>query len=211
MTAVPAAVIFDLGGVVFDSPLHEIARYEAELALPPGVVNRTVHESGPDGAWARHERGEADRATFLGLFAHELARAGVFVDTHDLMSRIDRSIAPRPVMVDAVRTLRASGMAVAAITNNWAPFPAEGIRQEFDVFVESVAEGVRKPEPEIYRRCLERLGVEPGRTVMLDDLGPNLKPARHMGMATIKVTDTDQALQALEALTGLRFARVGSA
>lgn len=205
MTAPPAAVVFDLGGVVFESPLDEIARYEAEFDLHPGIVNSTVHGSGRSGAWARHERGEVDRATFLELFARELAQAGAAVDTEALMQRIDRSIAPRPVMIDAVRTLRTAGLAVAAITNNWTPFPDEGIRLEFDVFVESVMEGVRKPEAEIYRRCLERLGVEAGRVVMLDDLGPNLKPARQMGMITIKVIDTDQALQALEALTGLRF------
>jgi putative hydrolase of the HAD superfamily len=205
MTAAPAAVIFDLGGVVFESPLDEISRYESEFGLPPGVVNRTVHDSGPTGAWACHERGEVDRATFLRLFAQELATAGAVVDTDDLMSRIDRSIAPRPIMVDAVRTLRTAGLAVAAITNNWAPFPAGGIRLEFDVFVESVTEGVRKPEPEIYRRCLERLGVDAESAVMLDDLGPNLKPARQLGMTTIKVIETGQALEALEALTGLRF------
>jgi putative hydrolase of the HAD superfamily len=207
MTAAPAAVIFDLGGVVFESPLAEIARYEAEFDLPSGVVNRTVHDSGPGGAWARHERGELDRATFLDVFAHELAGAGAVVDTTGLMSRIDRSIAARPVMVDAVRTLRTAGLVVAAVTNNWTPFPAEGIRLEFDVFVESVVEGVRKPEPEIYRRCLERLGVEADRVVMLDDLGPNLKPARALGMATIKVTDSSQALRELEAITGVRLAR----
>jgi putative hydrolase of the HAD superfamily len=211
VTAAPAAVIFDLGGVVFDSPLAEIARFEAESNIPSGVVNRTVHDSGPDGAWARHERGELDRTTFLGLLAGELARSGVVVDTEALMERIDRSIRPRPVMVDSVRALRTAGLAVAAITNNWSPFPAGGIRLEFDVFVESVTEGVRKPEPEIYRRCLERLGIEAGRVVMLDDLGPNLKPARQMGMTTIKVTTTDQALGELAALTGLSLGAPSSA
>ncbi|MGF1667952.1 MAG: HAD family hydrolase [Acidimicrobiia bacterium] len=211
MTAAPAAVIFDLGGVVFESPLDEIARYEAEFDLAPGVVNRTVHHSGQAGAWARHERGEVDRVTFLGLFEGELAQAGAVVDAEALMHRIDRSITPRPVMVAAVRTLRTAGRSVAAVTNNWTPFPAGGIRLEFDVFVESVAEGVRKPEPEIYRRCLQRLGVEAAQAVMLDDLGPNLKPARQMGMATIKVTETGQALRDLEAITGVRFAGVSSA
>ena len=51
------AVIFDLGGVVLDSPLHAIARYERELGIPAGFVNRVVIEAGPDGAWHRLERG----------------------------------------------------------------------------------------------------------------------------------------------------------
>ena len=47
------AVIFDLGGVVMDSPLHAIARYERDHGLPAGAVNRVVVESGETGAWSR--------------------------------------------------------------------------------------------------------------------------------------------------------------
>jgi putative hydrolase of the HAD superfamily len=45
--------------------------------------------------------------------------------------------------------------------------------------------------------------VEPAACVFLDDLGVNLKPAREMGMATIKVIDAATALSELEALLGL--------
>src|SRR3712207_7471692 len=63
-----------------------------------------------------------------------------------------------------------------------------------------------KPEPEIYRRALTRLSAAVGRTVeaadcaYLDDLGINLKPARAMGMHTIKVVDPAVALAELSAL-----------
>jgi len=61
--AAPAArairlVLFDLGGVVFGSPLHAIAAYEAEHGIPSGAINRHVAASAPDGAWHRLERGE---------------------------------------------------------------------------------------------------------------------------------------------------------
>ena len=75
----------------------------------------------------------------------------------------------------------------------------------FEVVVESSVESVRKPDPAIYRIACERLGVEPARTVFLDDLGINLKPARAMGMHTIKVLNEDQALAELSEVTGLRF------
>jgi putative hydrolase of the HAD superfamily len=201
-----SAVIFDLGGVVLDSPLHEIARFEADHGLETGLINRVVHRSGPEGAWARHERGTIPRALFLELLADELAAGGATVDTTELMGRIDTTIRPRPVMIEAIRRLRRKGLAVAAITNNWEPFPAGGLRNEFDVFLESVVEGVRKPEPEIYRRCLQRLSVEASDTVMLDDLGPNLKPARELGMITVKVADVTRALAELESLTGVKLA-----
>ena len=75
----------------------------------------------------------------------------------------------------------------------------------FDMVVESSVEGIRKPDPAIYRLACERLGVEPAACVFLDDLGINLKPARAMGMHTIKVVDEDQAIRDLEEATGLTF------
>ena len=78
----------------------------------------------------------------------------------------------------------------------------------FDVIVESSIEGVRKPEPEIYRRALDRLSEAVGRRIeatdcaYLDDLGINLKPARALGMHTIKVTEPAAALAELSALLG---------
>ena len=76
----------------------------------------------------------------------------------------------------------------------------------FDLVVESSQEGVRKPNPRIYQLTCERLKVDPSRAVFLDDLGINLKPARAMGMQTIKVIAQDQAIADLSAITGLVFA-----
>ena len=50
---------------------------------------------------------------------------------------------------------------------------------------------------------VEALGVDPRRCVYLDDLGVNLKPAREIGMTTIKVLNAPQALTELEAATGM--------
>jgi putative hydrolase of the HAD superfamily len=196
------AVVFDLGGVVLDSPLHEIARFEREHRLPGGLINGTVARNGATGAWARHERGELASGAFPEVFAAEFRSAGYEVDTVSLMERIDASITLRPSMVAAIRRIRAGGVKVAAITTTWEPLGGTPIAAEFDVFVESVAEGVRKPEVEIYLRCLERLDAPAERCVMLDDLGPNLKTARDLGMYTIKVVDPDQALGDLARVMG---------
>lgn len=193
-------MIFDLGGVVLDSPMHVITEYEVEHDIAKGAINASVVTAGPRGAWACHERGELDRDGFLVAFADELRSHGMEVDTGALMARIEASFTERPEMVRAIAEIRASGRSVAAITNNWSPFEPHSVPRLFDVFVESVSEGVRKPEAEIYRRCLERLAVPARRIVMLDDLGPNLKPARDLGMATIKVVSAAQALDELWAL-----------
>ena len=73
----------------------------------------------------------------------------------------------------------------------------------FDHVIESAKIGLRKPDPRIYRMMVETLGVDPARCVYLDDLGVNLKPAREMGMTTIKVLNAAQAIAELEAATGL--------
>lgn len=187
------AVIFDLGGVVLDSPLEAIAEFEHRHGLMAGTVNGHVVATGGAGAWARHERGEIDRSEFLAAFRQEFAERGFDVDTKVLMDEIDRSIRVRPAMLELVGRLRRAGVATAALTNNWTPFGPSGLATHFDVMVESVVEGTRKPEPRIYRICVERLGVDATGCVMLDDLGPNLKPARAMGMRTVKVTSEEQA------------------
>ena len=48
----------------------------------------------------------------------------------------------------------------------------------------------------------EALAVAPSQAVFLDDLGINLKPARELGMVTIKVESADTALAELEAVVG---------
>ncbi len=73
----------------------------------------------------------------------------------------------------------------------------------FDVVVESSKIGVRKPEPAFYALACELLGVEPAECVFLDDLGINLKPAREMGMTTIKVGEPAEAIAELEAVLGI--------
>jgi putative hydrolase of the HAD superfamily len=195
------AVIFDLGGVVLDSPLHAIAAYERELGIPPGFVNRVVVDTGPQGAWSRLERGELARRAFEAAFEAECRAAGHTLSAATMMERISLC-GPRPQMLKALRTLRGAGLALAALTNNWAHEGAGGsetdaLRELFDVFVESSKVGLRKPDPRIYRHVCEALAVAPREAIFLDDIGRNLKAARELGMTTIKVDAPEPALAEL--------------
>jgi len=209
-----AAVVFDIGGVVQDSPLHVIARYERERGLPANAINRVVVATGERGAWARLERGELTLQTFYAPFEADCRAQGIAVDARHLMARIAEASVPRPRMLEAIRRIRAAGRRVAALTNNWVPDTPghEPLGREttrarldphFDVFVESAVVGLRKPDLRIYALVCERLGVPPARVAFLDDIGRNLKPARELGMATIKVDDPDRALRELGALLEL--------
>ncbi len=204
------AVIFDLGGVVFPSPFDAFAAYEREHGLPDRFIRGVVAASADHGAWARLERSELSFDEFSVAFSAECAAAGGTVDAADLMREIGRGFEPRPEMVQAIRTIRARDLKVGALTNNWAPSSTEadaaphalGHLGNFDVVVESAVEGLRKPDPRIYELVCERLAVEPPETVFLDDLGVNLKPARALGMTTIKVTEPGEALAELSAVLG---------
>jgi epoxide hydrolase-like predicted phosphatase len=197
------AVIFDLGGVVLDSPLHAIARYERELGIPAGFVNRVVIGSGPEGAWPRLERGELPMEEFFEAFEAECREEGQTLSAVAMMLRIGEC-GPRPVMLEAIRRIRHRAIAVAALTNNWVGEQdrTHELRDHFDAFVESSAVGLRKPDPRIYLLACKTLAVEPPESVFLDDIGRNLKTARELGMATIKVEQPEEALEALSKLLG---------
>jgi epoxide hydrolase-like predicted phosphatase len=124
------------------------------------------------------------------------------------MAMVGSSLGPRPEMVLAIARIRAAGLRTAALTNNWTDADRRSTPHslhdmlEFDVIVESAREGLRKPDPHIYALTIARLDVLASESVFLDDLGINLKPARAMGMTTIKVHDPDQALTDLEHILG---------
>ena len=207
-----AGVLFDMGGVVMDSPLHALARYEAAHGLPANSINRALAAAGETGAWARLERGELTARTFCAPFEADCRAHGLVVDAAAVMAAIAEAGVERPAMLAAIRRLRARGLRVGALTNNWwREGPHDDViphrlRAHFDVFVESRVAGVRKPDPRIYTLACRELGVEPARTAFLDDIGRNLKPARELGMTTIKVDDPDRALRELGELLGVELA-----
>ncbi|HEV8584451.1 MAG TPA: HAD family phosphatase [Methylomirabilota bacterium] len=199
-----AGVLFDIGGVVQDSPLHAIARYERDHGLPANAINRAVVASGERGAWSRLERGELTVEAWCGPFEADCRTHGVAVDGRRLMTYIAEAGRERPQMLRAIARLRERGLRVGALTNNWVreePAPHR-LREHFDVVIESQAVGMRKPDPRIYELACRELGVTPPETAFLDDIGLNLKSARALGMHTIKVDEPDAALRELSALVG---------
>ncbi|MGO9343796.1 MAG: HAD-IA family hydrolase [Acidimicrobiales bacterium] len=200
------AVLFDFGGVLADGPFDSFARYESENGLPGGFVRR-LNATDPDtNAWARLERGEVNLDEFCELFEQEALRAGGVVDARQLLACLGG--AHRPRMLEAVRRCR-DHFKTGLLTNNFVRVRgADGLEwlpELFDAIVESAVEGVRKPDPRFYLTACELLEVVPDRCIFLDDLGMNLKPARQLGMTTIKVVDPDVALAELEAIVEVRL------
>ncbi|MET4207872.1 HAD-IA family hydrolase [Bradyrhizobium sp. LA2.1] len=206
------AVIFDFGGVLTSSPFEAFARYETERGLPVDIIRRTNAANHLENAWAKFERAEVDIDTFDKLFAEESRALGAEVRGRDVLPLLQGDL--RPEMVEALKRIKAR-FKTGCITNN---LPANAIGSMtgrslyiaevmvlFDHVIESAKIGLRKPDPRIYQLMVETLKVDPKKCVYLDDLGVNLKPAREMGMTTIKVTGGTQAIAELEAATGLKL------
>jgi len=202
-----AAVLFDFGGVITDSPFDAFARYERAHDLPAGFIRKVNTTNHLDNAWARLERNEVGFEEFCDAFEAEARSAGGTVDARRLFATFTGAL--RPDMVEAVARCHEQ-FKTGLLTNNFVT-PLAASRPEqfgdvlamFDVIVESSVVGVRKPDERFYLLACDLLGIAPPQAVFLDDLGVNLKPARMLGMATIKVADTTQALAELEAVIGI--------
>jgi putative hydrolase of the HAD superfamily len=208
-------VIWDFGGVFTTSPFDAFNRYERERGLPHDII-RGINSVNPDSnAWAKIERSDVDAATFDRLFADEAKALGHDIRGADVLALLSGDLRPR--VVAAFKACKAR-FKVGCITNN-APTgkgagmssSSEKAQQIADVFglfdhvIESSKAGVRKPDPRIYLMMCDALRVKPDACVYLDDLGINLKPAREMGMTTIKVLSEDQLLHDLSRAVGISF------
>jgi len=206
------AVIFDLGGVVFPSPFEAFDAYDHGNGLAKGTLRALIRQSSEEGAWAALERGELHMDAFVAALETEASAAGFALYARKMMGLMNSMYGPRVEMVAAIERIREHGFKTAALKNNFANERDEstppGLHQLelFDVVVESAREGLRKPDPRIYALVLARLDVLASEAVFLDDLGMNLKPARAMGMTTIKVTDPNEALAELGTVLGLALA-----
>jgi len=196
------AVIFDLGGVVLDSPFDAIATFERERGIPGGFVNRVIVDTGCAGAWSNLERGHFSLEEFFAPFERDCADAGHRLDARALMERIFGGLEPRPVMLEAIRRIRSRGLTAAALTNNWRGDSSHELVGYFDYFIESSVVGLHKPDPAIYQHTCAKIGIEPAEAIFLDDIGRNLKSAKALGMSTIKVGDPGEALRELQSLLG---------
>jgi putative hydrolase of the HAD superfamily len=209
------AVLWDFGGVITSSPFDTFNRFEEENNIPKDFI-RGINATNPSAnAWAMFESSRITLGEFDKKFEEETRAAGYPIPGAKVLELLSGDVRPR--MVAAMKTCKQHFL-LACITNNMAtgegPSMAKTnekaaqikeIMELFDVVVESSKEGIRKPDPEIYRIVIDRMGITAEQTVFLDDLGINLKPAKALGMKTIKVLNEDQALKELANHTGLSF------
>jgi putative hydrolase of the HAD superfamily len=209
------AVFWDFGGVITSSPFEAFRRYESERGLPQDFLRETNAVNHEHNAWAKLERNEISPVEFDALFLAETSARGHAVAGRDVLPLLAGNV--RPYMVEVLKRVR-DDYRVACLTNNIAfgqgpSMTLDGgvageiaaIMKLFDFVLESSKAGVRKPDPRFYEMACDALDVEPAEVVYLDDLGVNLKPARELGMRTIKVADPIVAIRELGEALAIDF------
>jgi len=213
------AVLWDFGGVLTSSPFEAFNRFEAEQGIPHDFI-RSINSTNPDtNAWAQFESSKMSVDAFDVAFASESREKGHEIPGKAVLALLSGDI--RPKMVAALRRIKQS-FAVGCITNNVKSGQGAGMARSlvkaeavanvmalFDVVIESSVIGVRKPDPKIYQLACEAMKIDPNEALFIDDLGINLKPAKAMGMRTIKVLGEAQALNDLGKALDLDFSDIG--
>ncbi|MSR13621.1 MAG: HAD family hydrolase [Gammaproteobacteria bacterium] len=209
------AVLWDFGGVITTSPFDAFEHFERTHNLPRDFlrsINATNHTTN---AWARFEASHSSIDEFDAEFAAESVAAGYEVRGRVVLGLLGGRVRPR--MVEVLKTCK-QHYQVVCLTNNMNTGEGPGIWGSpervaevdaamalFDEVIESSKIGLRKPDPRIYALACERMRTAPAEVVYLDDLGINLKPAKVLGMHTIKVTSEAQAITDLGKVLEINF------
>ena len=210
------AVFWDFGGVITSSPFEAFNKFEIDNNLPADFL-RLVNSTNPnDNAWAKLERSEVNLEEFDLLFEEESNNLGHAVKGKEVIALLQGQI--RPEMVKALQKIRGN-LIQACLTNNIRSLKEEAFEEGnvsvsgkhdvimdlFDFVIESSKVNLRKPDPAFYKMACEKASIEPSEAVFLDDLGINLKPAKNLGMETIKVINSRDALQELQKLISIKI------
>ena len=207
------AVLWDFGGVITSSPFEAFNQFEADNNLPSDII-RSINATNPDNnAWAQLESSTISVDEFDELFASEAQEKGHVIRGKQVLALLSGDI--RPEMVKALRVIKET-CSIGCITNNVNTGAGPGMAKSeskaeaiadimslFEIVIESSKVGMRKPDPRIYELACKEMGIDPSEAIYLDDLGINLKPARALGMSTIKVLSAGQAIDELEQQLGL--------
>ncbi len=210
-----SSVFWDFGGVITSSPFEAFSKFEIDNQLPKDFIRRVNSTNHKSNAWAKLEQSKISLDEFDKLFREESKSLGNEVSGSEMLSLLQGEV--RPEMVRALEKLKAENFKLACLTNNFnsgdknqsalddANQERLKIMNNFDYLIESKELGIRKPDLDFYLKALEITGADPKETIFLDDLGINLKPAKELGMATIKVLDSGQALKELTDLIGINL------
>ena len=209
-----SSIFWDFGGVITSSPFEAFNKFEIENDLPENFLRKVNSTNPQNNAWALLEQSKINQMEFNELFFKESSELGYGVEGLKVLNLLEGDL--RLGMVDIIKTLKKMKFTQACLTNNFIPDnenqpdmidlnkKAE-IFSLFDFIFESKEIGLRKPDQAFYDHVIKEVNILPNKIIFLDDLGINLKPAKAMGITTIKVISESQAKKDLGEILNINF------
>ena len=196
----PAAVVFDLGGVLIDWNPRYLYRklFDDESAMESFLANITSQE------WNAQQDAGRTWAEAVEVLSQQHPEHRELIEAywHRWPETLGEAIAPTVEILDELRSDRVRLLALS----NWSSemFPVARPRYPFlDWFEEIVISGdvkLAKPDPRIFRHLLDEHGLDPAETVFIDNSEANVRAAADLGMTAIRFEDAAGLRQRLVAL-----------
>jgi putative hydrolase of the HAD superfamily len=205
-------VISDFGGVLTTPLVQSFAAVQDQTGIRFEELGRAmgqIQEEDGKHPLFELETGRLSEADFLGKIGDALEPAlGHRPELHRFREIYFEALHPNEPMIELMREAKASGLRMGLLTNNvreWEPLwrsmlPVDEI---FELVVDSGFVGCRKPDREIYDLTLERMGVEAGECLFIDDTDVNCDAARELGMAAVHYVHNEQAIPEIRSALGI--------
>jgi HAD superfamily hydrolase (TIGR01509 family) len=197
------AVLFDLGGVLVHLDYAAIAAEAARCGVALDPARLPIAEGGARRAIDRRAGvlggvPGTDATRLASYFDDLLAAAGVSEAAREpVVARLhahhrDRNLwrVPLAGAAETLAALRDAGLRVGVVSNSDGRvadiLAAAGLAAPIEVIVDSHWEGVEKPDAEIFRRALARLGAAAERALFVGDIvSIDVVGARNAGLRAI--------------------------
>lgn len=183
------AVIFDLDGVLVDATEWHYNALNRALALFGYTITRYEHLTDYNGLPTRKKLEILSVTKGLPRGLHPLLNA---VKQKYTRQEILQSCVPAFEKEYMVSRLRRDGYRLAVCSNSIRDsiqlmLEGSGIRDGFEFFISNDEVTHPKPDPEMYRLALGRLGLRPDEVVVIEDAEPGVQAARAAGVHVCRV------------------------
>ncbi len=204
MRRVVKALIFDFGGVLTNPVWESFELFCKQDGLDPDSIKELFRNDRAALADLRElEKGTVEESEFERRLAERLG----LDSSEGLIERLFAGMTPLEEMIEVVRVARGAGLKTGLLSNSWSVshYDRDLLEELFDVAIISGEVGLHKPQVEIYRLTVEKLGVEPSECVFIDDLRENCEAAEAIGMTAIRHRHPVETIPKLESLTALQL------